>query len=63
VVAVIATCHALADRTAEAQAAMQHLRALDPDLRLSNLRAWISIRKAEHFALFRDGLRKAGLPE
>src|SRR5262249_60165469 len=38
VVSVIAASHALAGRTAEARRAMQHLRRLDPALRLSNLR-------------------------
>ncbi|WP_291694903.1 hypothetical protein [Bradyrhizobium sp.] len=36
VVAVIATCHALAARTAQAEEAMQHLRTLDPDQRLGD---------------------------
>jgi TolB-like protein len=63
VVAVMAASHALAGRTDEAQRAIQHLRQLDPTLRISNLTDWIPIRRQEHLAIFSDGLRKAGLPE
>ena len=40
-----------------------HVRQIDPALRISNLREWFPIRRAEHFATWADGLRKAGLPE
>jgi TolB-like protein len=63
VIAVIAACHALAERDEQARQAMDRLRALDPDLRLANLREWIAIRREDHFEMFRDGLRRAGLPE
>jgi TolB-like protein len=63
VVGVIAACHALAERNEQARQAMDRLRALDPDLRLANLREWIQIRRQDHFETFRDGLRRAGLPE
>ena len=63
VVAVMAASHALAGRTDQAQQAIQHLRALDPTLRTSNLGDWIPIRRQEHVAIFSDGLRRAGLPE
>lgn len=63
VVAVIAACHALAGRTEQAREAMHHLRALDPELRVANLGEWLPIRRVEHVETFRDGLRKAGLPE
>jgi tetratricopeptide (TPR) repeat protein len=63
VVGVIAACHALAGRGEQARQAMDRLRALDPDLRLANLRDWIPIRRQDHFETFRDGLRRAGLPE
>lgn len=63
VVAVIAACHALAGRTEQALEAMHHLRALDPELRVANLGEWLPIRRVEHVETFRDGLRKAGLPE
>jgi TolB-like protein len=63
VVAVIAASHALAGRTDEARRAMQHLRQLDPALRISNLADWLPIRRPQDLAIFSDGLRKAGLPE
>jgi TolB-like protein len=63
VVGIIAASHALAGRTDEARRAMQHLRALDRDLRLSNLKDWLPIHRPEDLAMFADGLRRAGLPE
>jgi hypothetical protein len=42
---------------------MDHLRELDPALRISNLRDWLPIHRPEDLAVFADGLRKAGLPE
>jgi TolB-like protein len=63
VVGVIAASHALAGRTDEAQHAMQHLRRLDPDLRLSSIKDWLPIRRPEDLATLTDGMRRAGLPE
>ena len=63
VVAIIAASHALAGRIDEARRAMDRLRQLDPSLRISNLRDWLPIQRAEDLAVFADGLRKAGLPE
>jgi tetratricopeptide (TPR) repeat protein len=63
VAAVAAASHALAGRIEEGSKAMEHLRRLDPSLRISNLRDWLPIRRAEDFATFADGLRRAGLPE
>jgi TolB-like protein len=63
VVAVIAASHALAGRTDEARRAIQHLRQLDPTLRISNLTDWLPIRRPQHLAVFSDGLRRAGLLE
>jgi len=60
---IAAASHALAGRMDEARRAMQHLRKLDPELRVSNLKDWIPIRHPEHFAIWTAGLRKAGLPE
>jgi Flp pilus assembly protein TadD len=60
---IIAACHALAGRTDEARRAMNHLRQLDPALRISNLTDWLPIHRPEDLATFADGLRKAGLPE
>ena len=47
----------------EGRRAMDHLRKLDPALRISNLRDWLPIHRAEDLATFADGLRSAGLPE
>ena len=63
VVAVTAASHALAGRTGEARRAIQHLRQLDPTLRISNLTDWIPIRRPQHLAILSDGLRRAGLSE
>jgi TolB-like protein/Tfp pilus assembly protein PilF len=63
VVGVVAARHALAGRIEEGRRAMDRLRALDPTLRISNLRDWLSIRRPEDLAVFADGLRRAGLPE
>jgi tetratricopeptide (TPR) repeat protein len=62
-VAILAASHALAGRMAEAQRAMDHLRQLDPTLRLSNIADWLPIHRPENLATLVDGLRKAGLPE
>jgi TolB-like protein len=62
-VAITAASHALAGRMDEARRAMDHLRGLDPALRVSSLKLWLPFDRPEHFATFADGLRKAGLPE
>lgn len=61
--AVLAASHALAGRPVEAQRAMENLRRLDPELRLSTIADWLPIRMPEHLVFLLDGLRKAGLPE
>jgi TolB-like protein len=63
VVGIIAASHALAGHQDEAQRAMNHLRQLDPTLRLSNLADWLPIRRPKDLATFADGLRTAGLPD
>jgi tetratricopeptide (TPR) repeat protein len=63
VVSIIAASHALGGRMNEARQAMQHLRRLDPALRVSNLKDWLPIHRPEDLATFVDGLRRAGLPE
>ncbi len=50
-------------RPDEARRAMDHLRQLDPALRISNLEDWLPIHRPEDFATFAEGLRRAGLPE
>lgn len=62
-VSIIAASHALAGRMEAAQRAVHHLRQLDPALRISNLRDWLPLHRAEDLATFVDGLRGAGLPE
>ena len=63
VVGIIAASHALAGRPDEAQRAMNHLRQLDPALRVANLADWLPIRRPEDLTTLADGLRRAGLPE
>jgi TolB-like protein len=58
-----AASHALAGRTEEARQAMQHVRRLDPDLKIANLEPWVVLRRPEDLATLRCGMRKAGLPE
>jgi adenylate cyclase len=59
---VAAASAALVGQPAEAQKAMAHLRKLNPALRISNLKDWIPLRRAEDVARYVEGLRKAGLP-
>jgi TolB-like protein len=60
---VVAASNALIDRPEEARKAMARLRALDPGLRISNLKDYSMVHLPEYFATYADGLRKAGLPE
>jgi TolB-like protein len=62
-IAMSAAAHALAGRTDEAQRTMRRVRALDANLRVSNLTDWLPIRRPQDLAIFAEGLRKAGLPE
>lgn len=61
--AVIAASHALAGRDERARQAVSRLRELDPRLRVSNLTDYLVIRLPEHQQIFKEGLRRAGLPE
>jgi TolB-like protein len=58
-----AASHALAGRMEEARRVMQHVRRLDPTLRISKVEDWVVLRRPEDLATFVAGLRKAGLPE
>jgi TolB-like protein len=58
-----AASYALAGRMDEARRAMQHVRRLDPTLRISEVEDWVVLRRPEDLATFVEGLRKAGLPE
>jgi hypothetical protein len=60
---IVAASHAPAGRTEEARRAVRDLRALDPALRISNLKDWVPIHRPENRAAFADGLGRAGLPE
>jgi TolB-like protein/Tfp pilus assembly protein PilF len=62
VVAGMAASHALAGRMEQARQAMDHLRQLDPTLRLSDIQAWLPLRPRD-LARFTEGLRQAGLPD
>jgi TolB-like protein len=62
-VAMLAASQALAGRIDPAQHAMQQLRQLNPNLRVSNLKDWLPLRRPQDVAILADGLRKAGLPE
>ena len=55
--------NALAGRQEAAKRALEHLRQLDPALRISNLKDRYPLRRPEDLARYADGLRKAGLPE
>jgi TolB-like protein/Tfp pilus assembly protein PilF len=61
--AILAASHALAGRTADAQRAIDHVRQLDPTLRLSNIADWLPNCRQESLAIVVEGLRRAGLPE
>jgi TolB-like protein len=60
--AVAAAAHALAGRLPQAQRAMAHLRQVHPTLRVTTFTPLL-FRRPEHLALWREGLRQAGLPE
>jgi TolB-like protein len=63
VVGIIAASHALAGRMDEARRAMEHLRALHPSLRISQLQDWVLLHRADDLITFAEGLKRAGLPE
>jgi TolB-like protein len=58
-----AASYALAGRMDEARHAIEHVRRIDPALRISNVEAWVVLRRPEDLATFVEGLRRAGLPE
>jgi tetratricopeptide (TPR) repeat protein len=60
---ISAASNALAGRLEPAQKAMARALELNPGLRTCNLRDLTPFRRAEDFATFAKGLRKAGLPE
>ena len=60
---VAAASGALAGNRAAAESAVARLRQLMPELRMSNLKDIFPIRRSDHFSLWVDAMRKAGLPE
>jgi len=60
---VAAASAALSGEQAEAEAAMDKLRRLDSEMRLSNIESRFPIRRPADVAIWANGLRKAGLPE
>jgi TolB-like protein/Tfp pilus assembly protein PilF len=60
---VAAASNALAVRPADARKSMARLLALDPELRISNLKELFPIRRVEDFVRWASGMRIAGLPE
>lgn len=58
-----AASHALAGEMDEARRAMQHMRRLDPTMRISNVEDWVVLQRPQDLATFVEGLRAAGLPE
>ena len=63
VLCAAAASHALAGRLVEAKTAMDRLRRYDPNLRLSNIADFLTLRRPEDFARWKEALGKAGLPE
>ena len=62
-IALVAASGALVDNRSATGGAIVRLRQLMPGLRASVLKDFVPIRRPEHFSLWADGLRKAGLPE
>lgn len=60
---LVAAINALTGRIEEAQKIMTRVRQLDPALRISNIRDWLSASRLEDIARYAEGMRIAGLPE
>jgi TolB-like protein/class 3 adenylate cyclase len=60
---IAAAAAALAGRQPDAESAMARVRQIDPTLRISNLKDFYPLRRADDFNRLAEGLRKAGLPE
>jgi len=59
---VAAASAGLAGQTSQAERAMARLRALKPDLTMTNLSELLPLRRPEDIARWEEGLRRAGLP-
>jgi TolB-like protein len=55
--------NALAGRLEKAQNAMERLRHIDPNLRVSDLKDLTPLHRPQDLAKYEDGMRRAGLPE
>jgi TolB-like protein len=62
-ISILAAIYARAGRGNEARLAIQQLRQLDPELRLSHLSEWLPFQRSQDLENFADALREAGLPE
>jgi len=60
---VAAASAGLIGDSAEAEAAIAQVRQIVPGLRLSNLKAFMPLRRPEDVAKWAEGLRRAGLPD
>jgi tetratricopeptide (TPR) repeat protein len=60
---IAAASAALAGRQPEAQRVVAQLMQADPDLRISNVKDLIPLRRAEDTARWVEGLRLAGIPD
>jgi TolB-like protein len=60
---VLAMSNALAGREQAARQAMNRLRLIQPQLRVSNLHEQIFLHRPEHMAKYTEAMRQAGLPE
>jgi tetratricopeptide (TPR) repeat protein len=61
-VSILAAVYLRAGRGDEARLAIQQLRKLDPELRLSNFREWLPFQRPQDLENVADALRAAGLP-
>ncbi len=62
-ISILAAIYARAGRGNEARLAIQQLRQLDPELRLSHLHEWLPFQRPQDLENFADALREAGLSE
>jgi tetratricopeptide (TPR) repeat protein len=60
---LVAASSALTNRADEAREAMAHHQRLDPGMRVSKMRDYNPLRRADDLARFERGLRLAGMPE
>jgi adenylate cyclase len=60
---ILAASYAMAGEAEQAQRALDHVKRIDPTLRVSTLRNVLGPYRPEALARFEEGLRIAGLPE